>query len=82
MGEETFSKNAESVHCQQFFSWWVWTVFFGVRGKCLMAQMWGHYINKNHPLSNSSLVDAVMLHHSVSYHPTLQHVDLYGKVND
>ena len=36
---------------------------------------------KNHLLSNSSLVDAVMLHHAVAYDPTLRHVDLYGEVN-
>ena len=53
-----------------------------VRGKWLTAQMWAHYINKNHPLSDSYIVYAVMLHHDVSYDPTLRHLDLYGKVND
>ena len=47
-----------------------------------MDQMWAHYINENHPLSDSSLVDTVMLHHTVPYDPTLQHVYLDGNVND
>ena len=34
--------------------------------KWLTAQMWAHYINKNHPLSDASIVDAVMLHHDGS----------------
>ena len=37
-----------------------------VQGKWLAAQMWARYINKNHPLSDASLVDAAMLHHAVS----------------
>ena len=37
-----------------------------VRGKCLTAQMWAYYINRNHPITYASLVDAVMLHHYVS----------------
>ena len=53
-----------------------------VQGKWLMDQMWSRYINKNHPLSDSSLVNSVMLHHSVPYDTTLRHVDLDGKVND
>ena len=52
-----------------------------VRGKRLTAHMWDRYIKKNHPLSNSSLVDSVMLHHAASYDPTLPHLDLNGKVN-
>ena len=48
----------------------------------LTAQTWARYINKNHPLSDSSLVDAVMLHHAVSYDLALRHLDLNGKVND
>ena len=43
--------------------------------------MWDRYINKNHPISDSSLVSDVMLHHAVSYDPTLRHVDLDIKVN-
>ena len=53
-----------------------------VRCKWLMAQMWDHYINKNHPLSYSSLVDSVMLHHDVPYNLTICQLDLYGKFND
>ena len=53
-----------------------------VWGKLLKAQMWDHYINKNNHISYSSLVDAIMLHHDVSYDPTIFHIDLYGKVND
>ena len=37
-----------------------------VRGKWLTAQIWGCYINKNHTISDASLVDAMMLHHAVS----------------
>ena len=37
-----------------------------VRVKWLTAQVWDRYINKTHPISDSSLVDAVMLHHDVS----------------
>ena len=48
----------------------------------LTAQTWARYINKNHPISDSSLVDAVMLHHAVSYDTTLQHLDLNIKVNN
>ena len=40
------------------------------------------YINKNHPISDYSLVRTVMLHHAVSYEPTLWHVYLERKVND
>ena len=43
--------------------------------------MWAYYINKNHPLSYSSLVDAVMLNNDVSYDPIIQHLDINGKVN-
>ena len=53
-----------------------------VWGKWLTAQMWACYINKNHPLSDSSLVDYVMLHHSMSYDTTLRNLYLNGKVND
>ena len=53
-----------------------------VRGKLLTANMKAHYINKNHPISDSPLVDTVMLYYAVSYDPTLRHVDLIGKVND
>ena len=53
-----------------------------VRDKWLTAQMWARYINKNHPLSDSSLFDAVMLNHAVSHDLTLRHLDLNGKVND
>ena len=53
-----------------------------VWGKLLKAQMWDHYINKNNHISDSSLVDAMMLYHDVSYDPTICHIDLYGKVND
>ena len=49
--------------------------------KWLMDQMRAGYINKKHHFSESSLFDAVILHHAVSYDPTLRHVDLYGKVN-
>ena len=52
-----------------------------VRGKWFMDKMWDRHTNKNHLLSYYSLVDAVMLHHDVSYDPTLRHVDLCGKVN-
>ena len=37
-----------------------------VRVKWLTAQVWARYINKTNPISDSSLVDAVMLHHDVS----------------
>ena len=37
-----------------------------VQGKFLTAQMWACYINKSHPLSDASFVDAAMLHNSVS----------------
>ena len=53
-----------------------------IRGKWLTAQIWDRYINNNHPLSDYSLVDAVMKHHAVSYDQTLRHLDLNGKVND
>ena len=53
-----------------------------VWGKWLTAQMWACYINKNHPLSDSSLVDYVMLHHSMSYDTTLRNLYLNGKVNN
>ena len=36
-----------------------------VRGNWLTDQMWDRYINKNQPISYSSCVDAVMLHHAV-----------------
>ena len=52
-----------------------------VHGKWLTSQMWYHHINKDHILSDSPLVDDEMLHHAVSYEPTLWYVDLYGKVN-
>ena len=47
-----------------------------------MHQMLDSYINKNYPLSDSSLVDTVILHHDVSYDPNLKHIDLDGKLND
>ena len=53
-----------------------------VRVKWLLAQMWDRYINKNHPLLDSPLVDVAMLHHAASYDPTLQHLYLRAKVND
>ena len=37
---------------------------------------------KNYPLSDASLVDSTMLHHSVLYDPTLRHIDLDVKMND
>ena len=43
--------------------------------------MWYRYINKNHPISDSPLVNSVLSHHAVSYDTTLRHVDLDGKVN-
>ena len=52
-----------------------------VWGKWLMDQMWDRYIIKNHHISDSSLVDAIMLNHAVPYDPTLRHVDLDVKVN-
>ena len=54
----------------------------GVWVKWLTDHMWYCYINKNHIPSDSPLVDAVMLHHTVSYDLTLRHIDIYGKVND
>ena len=42
-----------------------------VLGKWLKSQTWVRYINKNHPIKNSSLVDTVTLNHAVSYDPTL-----------
>ena len=53
-----------------------------VWGKYLGDKMWYHYTNKNHPISDYPLVDAVMLHHAMSYDPTLRHLDLNVKVND
>ena len=44
--------------------------------------MWAHYINNNHPPSYFLLVDAVMIHHAVSYDLTLRNLDLNVKVND
>ena len=52
-----------------------------VRGKWLTAQMWARYIKNNNHLSDAYLVDAVMLHHAVSYDATLPHVELYGNLN-
>ena len=52
-----------------------------VWGKWLMDQMWANYINKNHHLSDYSLVDTVMLNYDVSYDPTLRHLDLDENVN-
>ena len=37
-----------------------------VQGKWLVNQVWARYINKNNHISDASLVDAAMLHHSVS----------------
>ena len=37
-----------------------------VPGKWLTDQIWARYINKKNHFSDASLVDAVMLHHSVS----------------
>ena len=37
-----------------------------VQGKWLTSQMWDRYINNNHPISDASLVDTVMLHHAIS----------------
>ena len=53
-----------------------------VWGKWLKTQIWACCINKNHPLSDSSLVDTVMLNHAVSYDPILRHLDFDEKVND
>ena len=53
-----------------------------VQGKWLTAQMWGRYINKNHPPSDYSLVGAMMLHHYMSYDPTLRHLELSVKLNN
>ena len=53
-----------------------------IPGKWLTDQMWSHYTNKNHPLSDDSLVETLMLHHYMSYYQTLKHVDFEGKVND
>ena len=53
-----------------------------VWGKWLTDQMWARYINNNHPFSDSSLVDAVMLHHAVSYDPTLRNLYLNGTLID
>ena len=53
-----------------------------VWGKLLTAQMWARYINKKHPLSDSFLVDDVMLHHDVSYDTTLRQLNLNVKLND
>ena len=53
-----------------------------VRIKWLTTQTWDCYINKNHPLLDSYLVDDVMLHHTFPYYPTLRHLDLNVKVND
>ena len=36
-----------------------------VQGKWLTDHIWDPYINNNHFLSDSSLVDDMMLHHSV-----------------
>ena len=47
-----------------------------------MAHMWAGYINKNHPFSDASIIDATMLHHVVSHDPTLRHIDLDGNMND
>ena len=51
-------------------------------GKWLKSQMWASYINKNHPLLDSPLVDVVIIHHAASYDPTLQQLYLRAKVND
>ena len=53
-----------------------------VWGKCFTYQMWARYIKNNHPLSDSSLVEAAMLNHALSYDTTLRHIDLHGKMND
>ena len=53
-----------------------------VLGKWFTDQMWDRYINKNHPLSYLSLINALILHHDMSYDPTLRHVDHDRKVND
>ena len=37
-----------------------------VWGKLFTAHIWDRFINNNHPLSDASLVDDVMLHHAVS----------------
>ena len=44
--------------------------------------MWDRYINKNHRISDASLVDAVILKHAVLYNPTLRHIDLNEQIND
>ena len=53
-----------------------------VWGKGLIGHMWACYINKNHPLSDASIVDTTMEHHDVLYNPTLQHIYLNRKMND
>ena len=53
-----------------------------VRGEWLTAYVWARYINKNHPLSYTSHVDAVMLYHAVPYDLTQRHLEVNGKVND
>ena len=41
-------------------------LYYLVWGKWLTALMWPCYTNKNHTLSDASLVDTMMLHHAVS----------------
>ena len=52
-----------------------------VQGKCLVAPVWARYSNKSNTITYPSLVDAVLLHHAVLYHPNLRHLDLNGKLN-
>ena len=53
-----------------------------VRVNWLTSHMWDRCINKKHPLPYYLLVDTVVLHHAMSYDPTLQHLYLNRKVND
>ena len=83
MSGEVWAKKLPPKTQYQFIvaSFFLAGLYLLVHGKWLMAHRWDYYINNNHILSYSSIVESAMLHHDVSYYPTIWHLDLYGKVN-
>ena len=63
MDEETVAKKNNRFIVNSFC---LASLYRLVWGKWLTDQIWSRYINKNHPLSDSSLVYDVMLHNTVS----------------
>ena len=59
-------------------------VWFGpsCSGRVFDSSHVGPLHQQNNPLSYASLVDAVISYHDISYDPTLQHIEIDGKMND